>query len=1221
MLVATVVLALFVAAHALRAEPHAATGARVELNLQVNPNYPGTQGVQTLTDGETGAETFGSGQHLGFEGPDVEATLHLPAPVRVHTLAVDLLQQTSPAIFMPVSVDFALSANGTNFRTVATVAPETPEDAPGTVLERVSTTGLDEQALAVRVRMTGRGQVPAWHRSPGSLCWIFVSEILVNPGEEPESPFEALPVYSFGDPRRPLAMIENALRTAESDSDRNRICASLVEVLGSAEATVDAKTFCCTQLALFGGAEHVAPLVTLLSEPRLTAAACQALVAIAGTEAEQGLIQALRTAATPDTQGQLLQALGELHTVAAIPLVRELVDAADPALAALAVRTLVRIAPTDNATLGALPTPLPDEAAHALLEIANESLDHGDQDAAVRVLRAVSEHTDEPQLAAAAYGGLLVAGVTEAAPRVVAALGDERTRVRTTAAGLLREALNRNGAGIVAARFHDLPVEGRVACLEAVAANGSAADLPLLERAVRDPEPQVAAAALRALGAVGGEAQTMTLVRAAVEYTDERRAAAAEALARLQGAGVADTLVTQIPVELREWAAQILVRRGAVDQAPALFAWASTEDTALRKAVWDAMSVLGNPELVPGILRHLSEAQSDTRMIERAVLQIADRHERGPVIQGVTETFARTPNAEAHSRLLSLLGRLPSPESLACLREGLAAPEPEVRVSSVRALDAWPDTAPLPSLLDLAGSDPDQRCRLLALRTAVGLLELHGSSLPADQLTPALARCLELASLTLAAAAHLGRVELLPLASGALGIEAVRDEAAATVLAIAERAWTTAPEKVRPALEGLADAGSEATVVEQAHELLAELPPPGFRSVFNTWDLGGWQGCVGTPVTREGMLMDDLRRAREQADAAAARSWTVENRTLISDGTGVGLGTVTPFRDFELRLDWRLQPGGHAGIALRGTPVVQIHADDSAPPNPVGAEHRPLQVAGPPDDWNTLELRLVGDRLTAVGNGETVAERVVLENPWRSGTRFERVGPTELLGEGNPVAFRRIAVRELERGLPAELEAPVDAGEWESLFDGHSLQGWQIVNAGPEAWSAADGVLTAETGGGGWLALDREYGDYVLEFEFNLPPGGNSGVFLRPPLEGNPAFTGIEVQLLDDAAEIYRNLRPGQYCASVYGLAAATPSQARPAGEWQHLRVLCAGRTVMVWHNHELVAEADLDEHLDMAETVPGVLRETGFPGLQNEHGPIRFRNLRIKTLAPGGAR
>jgi HEAT repeat protein len=187
---------------------------------------------------------------------------------------------------------------------------------------------------------------------------------------------------------------------------------------------------------------------------------------------------------------------------------------------------------------------------------------------------------------------------------------------------------------------------------------------------------------------------------------------------------------------------------------------------------------------------------------------------------------------------------------------------------------------------------------------------------------------------------------------------------------------------------------------------------------------------------------------------------------------------------------------------------------------------------------------------------------------------------------------------------------------WQPAFNGRNLDGWRPVGGKPDSWTVADGLLVANAGGGGWLARAEEMGDYLFELEFRLSPGGNSGFFLRPPLAGNPAWEGIEVQMLDDAASQYAGkLRADQYCASIYGMGPAQPGISRPPGQWQKLRVLCAGRHVAVWLNGKPVSYAALDEHMGKADKIHGLNRASGFPGLQNEHGPTQFRNLRFRDL------
>ena len=195
--------------------------------------------------------------------------------------------------------------------------------------------------------------------------------------------------------------------------------------------------------------------------------------------------------------------------------------------------------------------------------------------------------------------------------------------------------------------------------------------------------------------------------------------------------------------------------------------------------------------------------------------------------------------------------------------------------------------------------------------------------------------------------------------------------------------------------------------------------------------------------------------------------------------------------------------------------------------------------------------------------------------------------------------------------------APVQAEEetFTSLFNGQDTSGWEVVGGPAESWSVQDGILATNGEGGGWLSTDREYGDFELRLEFKVPEDGNSGVFIRAPREGAPWIDGLEIQLLDDYAEIHANLEPYQYCGSVYGIAAAHPRLSKPAGEWQSISIRCQGSKVHIKLNGETIVDDDLAEHQDKAEKIPGVNRPSGYIGLQNHGKPTEFRNIEIAEL------
>jgi hypothetical protein len=97
------------------------------------------------------------------------------------------------------------------------------------------------------------------------------------------------------------------------------------------------------------------------------------------------------------------------------------------------------------------------------------------------------------------------------------------------------------------------------------------------------------------------------------------------------------------------------------------------------------------------------------------------------------------------------------------------------------------------------------------------------------------------------------------------------------------------------------------------------------------------------------------------------------------------------------------------------------------------------------------------------------------------------------------------------------------------------------------------------------------------------------------------------VQLLDDEAGQYRNLKDYQYSASVYDIAGATPRSMHAAGQWNTLELNCQGQHVTSILNGVTVVDITAESHPLIQ------LRQTkGFLGLQNHNTLVKFRNIRV---------
>lgn len=188
--------------------------------------------------------------------------------------------------------------------------------------------------------------------------------------------------------------------------------------------------------------------------------------------------------------------------------------------------------------------------------------------------------------------------------------------------------------------------------------------------------------------------------------------------------------------------------------------------------------------------------------------------------------------------------------------------------------------------------------------------------------------------------------------------------------------------------------------------------------------------------------------------------------------------------------------------------------------------------------------------------------------------------------------------------------------QWRRLFDGNSLAGWQGVRGPLDNWAVERGVLVA-TGKSGsrWIATQETFGDFELELEFNVSPRGNSGVFLRAPLVGRPAFEGIEIQIADDFSPEYAAKPAIKHTGAVYDIEPPAGKAAKQAGQWQTIRIRCVGPRLQVFLNGKQVQDLRLDAYPHKEKTHPGLKRQSGHIGLQSHGSRIEFRNVRLRRL------
>jgi hypothetical protein len=191
---------------------------------------------------------------------------------------------------------------------------------------------------------------------------------------------------------------------------------------------------------------------------------------------------------------------------------------------------------------------------------------------------------------------------------------------------------------------------------------------------------------------------------------------------------------------------------------------------------------------------------------------------------------------------------------------------------------------------------------------------------------------------------------------------------------------------------------------------------------------------------------------------------------------------------------------------------------------------------------------------------------------------------------------------------------PQAGGEYVSLFDGKSLQGWTVMNSTPTTFAIKDGFIHVE-GNSGWLKSDRQYSDFQLRVEVRfLTDNADSGIFVRAVgdsifLRGWPG-NSFQVQARDVTRNQTANpiligniYRHGNARAETNFDSAAALQAAKKTGEWQTLDIGVTGDRLTVTLNGTVVT------------TAAGIANPSGYIGLQGEAGIVEYRSIQIREM------
>ena len=202
---------------------------------------------------------------------------------------------------------------------------------------------------------------------------------------------------------------------------------------------------------------------------------------------------------------------------------------------------------------------------------------------------------------------------------------------------------------------------------------------------------------------------------------------------------------------------------------------------------------------------------------------------------------------------------------------------------------------------------------------------------------------------------------------------------------------------------------------------------------------------------------------------------------------------------------------------------------------------------------------------------------------------------------------------------------PLFPDDWNG--EGWFVTPWNDVSKRKKAdagtfWEVKDGVLRTRMSSGWWLISEKEYGDFEIQYEFKLTEVGNSGLALRAPLKGDPAFDGMELQMAD--FRYNTSAKDSELTGGIYRAIAPTKQVYKPT-EWNAMHVTLRGNRLKAVLNGETIQDVNLDDYKETVKRHDGSdappikdrprKGHIGFQHLSRNNEPVMIRNAQIREL------
>jgi len=1025
---------------------------------------------------------------------------------------------------------------------------------------------------------------------------------------------------------------------------------TLVEALKTYPSK-EVKAYLMGLLQIAGTSYAAAQLASLANDPELCDPAVRALVGIHTPETEQHLISALRTKDVV-AKTAVVQGLGDFRSKNAVTNIRKIkLNSDDYGLKKACLYALSNI--PDPGSEGLLKSSAeavkfqydPTNATGSFLRFIDRMGETGEPEVAMKLSRYLIENCLKPENMPSKIAGLNLLvkyGGEEVFDDLLMAVDHPKKKFRAAA---LKLALSYRGESYTEAWIKELKTSDSSVKDEIISMLGKLNDPLALEAILSEldhSDESVRHAALVAAGRIDPQ-KTLEIIVGELQHENQDMELIAEIIRWLRtddGSGILYENYTTFTPAAKSMVLHYLTEKNVPELWALVFSETSNMNSEISNTAFECLPTLAGPNHLTDILNLMKIDASSPNLIHVQEAAIASLQEYKPPQRGFSILMTAMDEADSTEtvKYLPIFAGIGGADALDIIYHEFTSGTPGVQEAAFSALSEWntPDALPI---LFLIGKNHESYRDESVSSYVNSLIRFN---LTDDQNRLYLEKIFDLANTTelkqfiLQTMGRVRTFQSMMYVAPYLHNPDLEQTAARALMNIALPSGDYSGQPGQYTRQCLQQVMNVLTGEESDYDkarietFLSEMPQSeGFVSMFNGTDLQGWKGLVGNPASRASMNAEELAEAQAKADSTIKENWDVRDGMIVFNGNGQNLVSVKDYANFEMLVDWKISKNGDSGIYLRGTPQVQIwdtsRRDAGAQVGSGGLYnnqlHRstPLLVADNPiGEWNTFRIKMVGERVTVFLNGELVVDNEILENYWERDKPIYPSGPIELQAHGTDLAFRNIYVRELPQSTRNVLSQEEIENGFVQLFNGENLDGW-IGNKTDYIVENGEIVIYPGRGGHGNLFTENEYGDFVFRFEFQLTPGANNGLGIRAPLEGDAAYVGMELQIIDNTAEIYKDLEDYQFHGSVYGVIPAKRGYLKPVGEWNVQEVVARGPHIKVTLNGAVI----LDGNIELASkdgTIdgndhPGLERQKGYIGFLGHGSVVRFRNIRIKDL------